>query len=104
MKLTKTKEVVTEEIEVSPGTYYFEIALRCNKMVIEETDEDGYTKYKMETLNNFGNIYSIRVYDDECTSEEIPYEFKQFILGETGREITEEDYIEERRDVISRLG
>jgi hypothetical protein len=104
MKITKTKQVVTEEIEVSPGTYYFEIALRSNKMVIEETDEDGYTKYRMETLNNFANIYSIRVFDDECTSEDVPYEFKQFILGEAGKEITEEDYIEERRDVISRLG
>ncbi len=24
MKITKTKEVLTEEIEILPGTYYFE--------------------------------------------------------------------------------
>jgi hypothetical protein len=89
---------------VNQGTYYFEIDLRSHKMVINETDEYGYTKYKMETINNFSNIYSIGVYEDERISEEIPYYFKQFILGEAGREITEEDYIEERRDVISRLG
>ena len=43
MKITKTKEVVTEEIEVGAGTYYF----KCdndsyNKMVLEEDEGEGY--------------------------------------------------------------
>lgn len=103
MKIIKTKEVVREEIEISSGEYYFEIQARSYKIVIEETDEDGYTKYKMETLNNFGNIYSIRVYDDECNSEEIPYNFKQFILGEAGKKITKEEFNFEKQDILKRI-
>lgn len=103
MKITKKKEIVIEEIEVQPGEYYFEIELRSYKMIVGETDEWGYTKYKLETLNNFGNIYSIRVYDDECKANDIPYDFKQFILGEAGRKIKKEDFEEEREDVLKRL-
>lgn len=103
MKIIKTKEVVTEEITVEKGTYYFDIQSRCYKMEINETDEDGYTKYKMETLNNFGNIYSIRVYDDECTSEDIPYDFKQFYLGEAGRKIEKEEFDLEKQDILNRI-
>lgn len=103
MKITKTKEVVTEEIEVQQGEYYFDIQARSHKMTVGETDEDGYTKYKMETLNNFGNIYSIRVYDDECNSEEVPYDFKQFILGEAGKKITKEEFDFEKQDILKRI-
>jgi hypothetical protein len=104
MKITKTKEVVTEEIEVKPGEYYFEDSdSRTFKMVFGETDKDGYTKYKLETLNNFGNIYSVRVYDDECSSEDVPYDFKQFILGEAGKKITKEEFEYEKQDILKRL-
>jgi len=103
MKITKTKEVVTEEIEVKAGIYYFDIQLRSYKMIIEETDEDGYTKYKMETLNNFGNNYSIKIYEDECTSENPPYEFKQFYLGEAGRKIEKEEFDKERQEILKRI-
>lgn len=103
MKIIKAKEVVTEEIEVKIGTYYFDIQARSYKMTIEKTNEEGYTKYKLETLNNFGNIYSIRIYDDECTSENIPYEFKQFYLGETGRKIEKKEFDLERQDILNRI-
>lgn len=103
MKIIKTKEIVTEEIEVKEGTYYFDIQSRCYKITIEETDKDGYTKYKMETLNNFGNIYSIRIYDDECTSEDVPYEFKQFYLGDAGRKIEKEEFDLEKQDILNKL-
>ena len=93
MRIVKTKEVVTEEIEVKPWEYYFENNRGGYKMTFGETDEDGYTKYKMETLNNFGNIYSIRVYDDECNSEDVPYDFKQFILGEAGKKLQKKNLI-----------
>ena len=57
----------------------------------------------METLNNFGNIYSIRIYDDECTSEDIPYDFKQFYLGEAGRKIEKEEFDLEKQDILNRI-
>ena len=72
-------------------------------MTFEETDEDGYTKYKMETLHNFGNIYSIRVYVVECDSEDVPYDFKQFISGEAGKSITKEEFEEEREYILKRI-
>lgn len=103
MKIIKTKQVIKEEIEVESGTYYFDIQARSYKITLAETDKDGYTKYKMETLNNFGNIYSIRVYDDECNSEEIPYDFKQFILGEFGKKITKEEFDFEKQDILKRM-
>lgn len=103
MKIIKKKEVVTEQIEVQPGTYYFEIQLRSYKMTFGDTDKDGYTKYKIETLNNFGNVYSIKVYEDECTTEDVPYFFKQFILGEEGRKITKEEFEEEKEDILKRI-
>ncbi len=103
MKITKTKEVVTEEIEIQPGEYYFDIQLRSYKMIVGETDKDGYTKYKLETLNNFANICSVKVYDDECNSEEVPYKFKQFILGEAGKKITKEEFEYEKQDILNRI-
>lgn len=103
MKIIKKKEVIIEEIEVLPGEYYFDIQSRCYKMFLGETDEDGYAKYKLETLNNFGNIYSIRVYDDECVSEDVPFEFKQFILGEAGKKIEKEEFDLEKQDILKRI-
>ena len=103
MKITKTKEVVTEELEVQPGEYYFEIELRSYKMIVGETDEWNYTKYKMETLNNFSNFYSIVIHDDELTYSDVPYAFKQFILGEAGRKITKEEYEKEREETLKRI-
>ena len=104
MKITTTKEVVIEEIDVKPGEYYFEDSnSRMFKMVFGETDKDGYTKYKLETLNNFANIYSVRVYDDECSSEDVPYEFKQFILGEAGKKITKGEFEYEKQDILKRI-
>ena len=103
MKIVKNKEVVTEEVTVEKGVYYFDIQSRCYKMIIGETDKDGYTKYKMETLNNFGNIYSIRIYDEEETSESMPYEFKQFYLGEAGRKIEKKEFDLEKQDILDRI-
>lgn len=104
MKITKQKEVITEEIEVSPGEYYF----KCDndiyyKMVLEE-DEDGIY-YNQEAVENFYDVWAIRVRKDSIIfgEEELPYKFSAFIRGISGRKIEKEDYDKEREEVIKRL-
>lgn len=103
MKIAKKKEVVTEEIEIKAGTYYFECDLISYCFTLKEEDEWGHADFKLETLTNFGNVYGIRIREDYCDSESIPYDFKQFILGEAGKEITEEEFKKEKEEILKRL-
>lgn len=104
MKITKTKEVITEEIEIQAGIYYFEDSnLFSYKMILFETDEYGFADYKMEILSNFGNIYGIRIREEYLSSDNVPYEFKQFILGKSGKEISQQEFEKERQDILKRL-
>lgn len=103
MKITKSKEVVTEEIEINAGIYYFEDSDLTSHKIIMEEEEDGYTYYVLETLYNFGNIFGIRVRQDSMDSKNIPYVFKQFILGISGKKIEKEDYYKEREEIKQKL-
>jgi len=104
MKITKTKEVITEEVEVNPGTYYFEDEdLISYKMVVEEVDEEGFADYTLETITNFGNITGIRIRKEWMDADNIPYVFKQFILGISGKKIEKEEYYKEREEVKQKL-
>jgi hypothetical protein len=104
MKITKTKEVVTEDIEVKAGTYYFEDDdIISHKFTLAEPEED-YTEYIIETLRSSYNNYGIRIVEDGAWySDQLPYTFKQFILGIAGKEITKEDFDKEKQEVLDKL-
>lgn len=103
MKITKTKEVVTEEIEVSPGEYYFECQ-ECisHKMIL--TDYDEGLDYFYESVEDWGSPYGIRVRKDTIfDGEELPYKFSAFIRGISGKKIEKEDFDKVKQQVLERL-
>ena len=104
MKLTKKKEVITEEIELLSGTYYYEDEdVVSHKFTLKES-EDGYYEYVLEILHYFSNKLGIIIREDGTWDEEgLPYSFKQFILGEAGKEITKEEFEKEREDILKNL-
>jgi hypothetical protein len=103
MKIIRNKEIVKEEVEIPSGVYYYEVDLRSYRMSFGDTDEHGYTKYELVSLSNFSNVTAIRVHEDECTSEDVPYDFKQFILEGMGRKITEEEFNIEKQEILKRV-
>jgi hypothetical protein len=104
MKITKTKEIVTEEIEIKAGTYYFEDEdIISHKFILNEPDDD-YTEYSVETLRSSYNNYGIRIVEEGAwDSDQLPYTFKQFILGVGGKEITEEEFNKEKQEILKKL-
>lgn len=106
MKLIKTKKVetVTEEIDILPGTYYFEDDdLISYKMILPEEDEDGFCDYILESVRNFGNVFGIIVKDDWLDKDKLPFVFENFILGNGGKKIKQKEYQLERQDVLNKL-
>jgi hypothetical protein len=104
MKITKKKEVVTEEIEVSPGEYYFVDANAVfYKMVLEEDEDAIY--YFYEKVENFSDVWGIRVKKDSIIfgEEELPYAFSAFIRGISGIKIEKEEFEQQKQEVIKRL-
>lgn len=104
MKIVKLKEVVTEEIELKVGTYYFEDEnIVSHKFTLSEP-EDEYSDYTLEILQGFSNVTGIRIKEGGAWDEEdLPYAFKQFILGVAGKEITKEEYDKERQEILDKL-
>jgi hypothetical protein len=103
MKITKTKEVVTEEIEVLPGTYYFICAEQnYNKIVLEQ---DGkLMDFTFETLMTNSNVNGIRVRKDWAVDgEDLPYKFSAFIIGMERGKIEEQEYNEVKQEILKRL-
>ena len=102
MKIAKKKEVVTEEIELLPGTYYFECYEgNYHKIVLEE--DEGYD-YILESVENYASPYGIRVRKDFIVDqEELPYKFLAFILGTSGKKLKKEEFEEQKKQVIERL-
>jgi hypothetical protein len=105
MKITKTKQVVTEEIEVNPGTYYFSCAEQnYNKIVLEQDNGEDVTDFIFETVIPNSDLYGIRIRKDWVTDEEdLPYKFLEFILGKSGKKIEEEEYNEVKQEILKRL-
>lgn len=104
MKITKTKEVVTEEVEIKSGTYYLEYEnIISHKFILNDPEED-YSEYVLETLYNFSNKIGIFIKKDGAWDEEdLPYVLKQFILGISGKKIEKEDYYKEREEIKQKL-
>ena len=102
MKITKKKEVVTEEIELLSGTYYFECYEGSyHKIILEENE--GFD-YIIESIENYASPYGIRVRKDWIADqEELPYKFEAFILGKSGKKIEKEDFEEQKKQVIERI-
>jgi len=101
MRITKNTEVVTEAILVEPGTYYFETDLVVYKMELGEKDQDNYSDYKLTKIQNFANRFGITIIED--SSDEAPYQFKQFILGTAGKKIEKELFEEEKVEALKRI-
>lgn len=97
MKITKKKEIITEEINVEIKDYYFEVGLVSYKVTFK--DDKNYT---MEILHSFANMKGIRVKEYE-EWDSIPYEFEQYLLGEEGKEVTKEKYNLEREYIVKEL-
>jgi len=102
MKITKKKEVVTEEIELLPGTYYFECYEGSYHKIVLEEDE-GFD-YVLESIENYASPYGIRVRKDFIVDqEELPYKFEAFILGKSGKKIEKEEFEKERQEILEKL-
>lgn len=105
MKITKKKEVVTEEIELLPGVYYF----KCNegnyhKITLLEYDDEIGTEYVYESVENYNNHYGIRVRKDFIVDEaELPYKFSAFTREVSGEKVEKEDFEEQKRQLIERI-
>jgi len=104
MKITKTKEVATEQIEILAGTYYFEDEdIVAYKFILTEPD-DNYSDYTLETLHSFSNKVGIVIRKDGTWDEDgLPYVFKQFILGISGKKIEKEEFDLEKQDILNRI-
>ena len=103
IKLVKEKEVVKEEIEIPFGIYYFNDDADYCKIELTYT-EDDFIKHKLTRLQDFNNLYGVRVFEDESyKGENIPYAFKKFIFGGSKNQITEQEYEQQKQEVIKRL-
>ena len=104
MKITKTEKIAVVEVEIQPGTYYFEDEYRViHKFTLKEA-EDDCSDYIQETLHKSHALYGIKVYNSYAYDEnDLPYVFKQFILGISGQKIEKEDYYKERKEILDKL-
>lgn len=105
MKITKTKEVVIEEVEVLPGTYYFKCTDgEYHKMELGETDEDRVTNYRCTYVSNFSDIFSIKVREDYTYDEEgLPYKFSDYVREISGKKIEKEEFEQQKQEVINKI-
>lgn len=104
MKITKTKKTVIEDIDVQPGSYFFQDEnAMYSKLVLGES-EDDYSKFTLEILTNFSDVWGIRFREDGAWDEsDLPYGFRQFILGVGGKKIEKEEYYKERAEILEKL-
>ena len=105
IKITKEKEVIKEDIEIESGTYYFESKEATYKITIKEPDENNYIDFIMEEIINYSNICSFKIRDDYVyEGDTLPYSFLAFILGkENYKKITEQEFEQQKQEVIKRL-
>ena len=106
MKITKKKEIVTEEIEVEAGTYYFQCQEGAvHKMVLTYYDDEAEgVDYNMESVESWFSPYGIRVRKDIAfDEEEFPYKFSAFIREISGKKIEKEEFEQQKQQVIKRI-
>ena len=104
MKITKKKEVITEEIELLSGTYYFECQEgNYHKISLSEYDDEIGMEYFYESVENYNSPYGIRVRRDFISEEELPYKFSAFIREISGKKIEKEEYEQQKQEVLCKL-
>lgn len=108
MKITKETKVIAEEIEFEAGIYCWkDEALITRKIKIEEIEDykdwGGGATYEIQVLYNFSDKFGVVIQDEGGSIEDIPYSFKQFILGGRKREITQEKFEKEKQEILKRL-
>ena len=73
-------------------------------MATKEILEEGYQDFILESLYSYSNKVGIIIREDDAWDEtDLPYSFREFILGKSGKEITEEEYEKERKEIIKKL-
>lgn len=104
MKLTKTTKIVTEDVEVLEGVYYYKDSNGSSyKTIIKHYEDDGID-YIHERVELFYNMTRITVSKDIVfESEEIPYIFASYITGIGGEKITEEEFNKQKQEVLNKL-
>lgn len=104
MKITKTKQVEVEEVEIQDGIYYFiDMNGTFNKYTIMQ-EEEGITDYFEEQVINNNKNYSIKFREGyTCEEDDVPYYLKIFILGISGKKIEKEEFEQQKQEVIKRL-
>jgi len=104
MKIIKKKEVVTEEIEVQLGEYYFEcIDGLYHKITIFQT-EGMTTDYILESVENYLDFWGIRCKKDWSDNDDnVPYKFSAFIREISGKKIEKETFEQQKQEVIKRI-
>jgi hypothetical protein len=105
MKINKETKVIAEEVEFEAGAYYWEDnQLNFYKISVNENEDfENYVNFKMERLTLSGNIWGIRVEEDYDDMENLPYAFKEFIIGGQKRKITEEEFNKEKQEILNRI-
>lgn len=105
MKVVKKKEIVSEEIDVQSGTYYFECHEGAShKIVLDDYENVQEIEYYLESVENYRSPFGIRVRTDIIyDGEEFPYKFSAFIRGISGKEITKEEFKKEKQEVLEKL-
>lgn len=105
MKVTKTKEVITEKIELKAGEYYF----MCNdamyyKVKIIDSPEEASIDFEYEQVENFSDAWSIRARKDFAYDEdELPYKFSAYLREVGGKKITKEEFEKQRHEVLNKI-
>ena len=103
VKILKEKEVIKEEIEIQLGIYCFNDGAVMSKIELSD-DGDNHIKHKLTRVDDFSNIYGIRIFEDSSfEGEDIPYSFKQFILNGRKNEITEQEFEQSKNEVLKRI-
>jgi hypothetical protein len=103
IKLIKEKEVIKEEVEIPFGIYYFnDDGVDCKIELLD--DGDDFVEHRLTRLEDFNNFYGVRVFEKASLyGEDIPYSFKKFIFGGRKNEITEQEFEQQKQEVIKRL-
>lgn len=101
MKIVKRKEVITEEIEIPDGTYYFrKQGSEFFKITLEQDEE--ITDCIYESIDDYWDSFGIHI--DKYSTDEMPLRVTlKFLREEEYIKITEEEYNKTKLEVISRL-
>jgi uncharacterized protein len=61
MKLTETKEGTVIEIYVKPNSPKFQVAVECDEIVVQSTEEPEKGKVNKELIKEFAKLFGTKV-------------------------------------------